>query len=84
MCNYPESCPLSAAGEFGGNSWPPSSRRALTDDITGEQVNATWDYQYVAHKHTLPNVLLILLIELQTNHWQGFHNHGDTNDFYSG
>ena len=49
MCNYPESCPLSAAGEFGGNSWPPSSRRALTDDITGEQVNATWDYQYVCH-----------------------------------
>ena len=49
MCNYPESCPLSAAGEFGGNSWPPSSRRALTDDITGERVNATWDYQYVAH-----------------------------------
>ena len=45
MCNYPESCPLSEAGEFGGNSWPPSGRKELTDDITAETVNATWNYQ---------------------------------------
>ena len=45
MCNYPDACPLSAAGEFGGNSWPPNSMMTLVDDITAEAVNATWDYQ---------------------------------------
>ena len=45
MCNYPESCPLSTAGEFGGASWPPGPQRKLTDDVTGDEEDIKWSYQ---------------------------------------
>ena len=45
MCNYPESCPLSTAGEFGGASWPPGPQRKLTDDVSGDEEDIKWTYQ---------------------------------------
>ena len=45
MCNYPESCPLSPSGEFGGMSLNPHPPKTLEDLVTGDRADVQWDYQ---------------------------------------